>query len=789
MQIGSVTIGEEVQVVTVVSTNGEDLTAGTFALVYIGNENPRPLVQTRKNSPEVSILDRNFSVPNVNDFLSIGGVVYQIARVDSILNITLYSPFSGGYTDVVEAIYVAYPSSVLSYNATSAEVEAHLQSQLIPNTTSGPWFNFSNIFSVAVQRLTYGRAFYVTFTGEMFSQQQSLLMPLTVLNSSFSVTNLTAFGTTHAPNFARVNLTVQRLMSASSLIAGEPIFVRVGAVNSVGLGPTKLCVVSAHGTSSGSIAPRSPPGLPYLPLVYSLPLSNGNLLKVTWSMGENYGGSITAFGVEWIVTPFVDWKNFSSAIIPSSLFGSNITFEWNIPVVKNHSYSVRVRQYNDLGPSPPAWFKKITAGTPLTNSISTAADFYDGSQIALPTCTVGLDECLEGSTTVILARGLPGYPLLTVPAYSQRIAGPSFSRSWVEIYFDEPYSNGGYVDKFRVEWDETTSFTSPMLRIAETSAMQYNITGLSMGVTYYIRVFAHSSIGFGSPSAVYSFIPIQQPDPPFSPFLRMADGASSLIDFATSLNVSWKYPAVFGPDEVGDGGNAVTSYLVEWASAPFSEALPTIQQIELSTSSNSSTTSFSLQLDASNTISEVNSSVSAFIPVTASAWELQLILENMPNIAAVEVSKSTLGVYSTFLVTFAEIIDVPLLKIGPTSSDFGSTSTISITKVQNASFNGAMYSFVRVPAFPGSYSQSYLITNLSPGKLYYSRVAAANSLGYGGRRLTGPPSLEVPITQPSTPTQYDGPWNAPRVYLTGPSSVLLEIGPPEFGNLTLFFPA
>ena len=774
------------QLVNISSLNGEDLTAGTFVLVYLGDANPRPLVQTRLNSPEISILSSDTPLPRVNDFLVIGGVVYQIAGVKSLLNITLSTPIVGGSTDIVEAVYAAYPSSNLRYNATASEVEGHLQSQLVPNITSGPWFNFTNLFSVAVQRSSVGRSFYITFTGEMFSQEQPLLMPLSFSNSTFTVVNLTAFGTLHAPNFARTEMGVRRLMTADSLSPGTSVFIRVSALNSVGQGPSKLCLVSKDGTSAGSIVPRSPPGLPKLPLVFSPPLSKGAFLKVTWSMGENFGGTLMAFGIEWIVAPFAVWSGFQSVMIPVSQLQSNTSFEWYIPVTRNHSYSVRVRQYNDIGPSPPAWYAKVTSSTPLTTAFSTAADFHDGSQIALPTCTAGLDECVENSSTVILARGLPGYPVLTVPAYLQQVAGPSFSRSWVIVYFNEPSPNGGYVDKYRIEWDEFTTFSSPMLRTAVTSASQFNITNLSMGVTYYIRVFAHTSIGFGSSSAVYSFIPIQQPDPPLNPSLQTADGSTSLVEFATSLNVSWSYPAVFGPDEVGDGGNTVASYLIEWAKLPFSAAVPTIQSVVLTTTSQNSSTAFSLELDSPGKIYTVNSSVSAFIPITASAGDLQLILENMPNVAEVQVSKTVVGSISTYLITFSEINDVPLLKAGPASSDFASTSTLSISKVQNASFPGSSYSFDVVSASPGTYAQSYLITGLSPGELYYARVSAANALGYGARRLTGPPSLAVPVTQPSNPTQYEGPWGAPRVFLTGPSSVLLEIGPPEFGMYSLF---
>ena len=60
------------------------------------------------------------------------------------------------------------------------------------------------------------------------------------------------------------------------------------------------------------------------------------------------------------------------------------------------------------------------------------------------------------------------------------------------------------------------------------------------------------------------------------------------------------------------------------------------------------------------------------------------------------------------------------------------------------------------------------------------RVSAINALGFGIRRLTAPPMLQVPITQPSEPTQLEAVWAAPRAYLTTQSTVMVKIGPSAF---------
>lgn len=768
----SVTLGEEVQNVTIASTNGEDLTSGSFALIYPGVQNQQVLLQVRSGDGLVSVLSPGVTV-GVNDFLNIDDKLYQVINATSQLKVEIAPVFAGGFSDMVRATWIPYPSTMLNFNATSADVVAHLESQLVPGGNTGAYSNFSNLFDVAVERGSFGRSWLVTFKGEMFYEHVHPLAVLTLANSTFNVNGLTPFGTLHVPSFARTTVSVARLTAAAQLVPGVPLFVRVMAVNSAGVGPSEVCSTTAEGTGYGSIAPRSAPGLPSLPLVYAVPSSNGSQLRVTWGEGETYGGAISAYSIEWIALPFVSWSGFSSVSIPKTALTSSKTFERFIPVQPNTSYSVRVRQYNDRGSSPPSWFLNITDGSPYTNALAQAEDYREGAQVCLPTCVEGLDECVEANSRSILARGLPGYPVLVVPTPRQSIAAPSFDKASVTVHFSGSVSNGDYIHKFRVEWDERSTFDSPVKRSSVVSTTQLNIVGLAMGQTYFIRVFAHTSIGYGPASETYSFVPMQQPDAPRKPVVGTADDAADLATFARSLNVSWTYPAILGPDLVGDGGDAVISYLVEWSRLPFSSIVPSIQQVSVSYTSINST--FSLALATNADVNVLGSSVSAYIPVTASAAALKTILENMPNIASVVVTKTSGPLSGSWLITFSEATYVPLMTVS--TSDAG--NSVSVTSVQNSSFVNSFYGSVKVPA-SADFAQSYLIRDLLPGHVYYTRVSAGNSLGFGSRRVTAPASIAVPLTQPTLPTQIDGPWAVPRVYLTSPTSVLLQIGHPMF---------
>jgi hypothetical protein len=53
------------------------------------------------------------------------------------------------------------------------------------------------------------------------------------------------------------------------------------------------------------------------------------------------------------------------------------------------------------------------------------------------------------------------------------------------------------------------------------------------------------------------------------------------------------------------------------------------------------------------------------------------------------------------------------------------------------------------------------------------------------RRATAPGSHTVPITQPTIPSQLDGPWGTPRLFVASESSLLVAVGPSLFDGGSL----
>jgi hypothetical protein len=663
---------------------------------------------------------------------------------------------------------------------------------------------YVNNFVVARQSQDLGYSWIVTFKGEMFYDNVEELVVVSSVNLLGMLASTFRPFTVNKITTVLATTTVTSLASANDLPAGQNVFVRVVAINAVGVGPAKVATVGTNGTSMGSIVPRSPPGLPLDVTVYAVPASVGDQLLVTWSQGQTYGSAITHYTVEYCVNAAQSSSDVYSlgATVLASNYTGNYDYSTFISVTPFQDYTVRVKAYNGLGAAPPSWFLKV--GAHDTTSITEALDYQQGAQRAQSQCIIGLDECSEAAAFpaafVVLARGLPRSSSLSVPSYPTVDTAQSFTATSGFITFAVPSVNGNGVDKWRVEWWDTISPQNVFNAVVNTT--YYNITSLTMGHTYYIRVIAHSTAGYGESSSTYAFTPRQQPDAPFAPAVGVASYAPNMTAYATSLNVSWQHPQISSPDLVGGGGSPVLQYLVEWSKLPFSAMTPTVIVIDLHCVgySASFTQGFQLSLSTATDASKSHPSdyfttgqlpgagtyVSANIPATATAYDMQVILENMPNVAQVTVTKTSSINGPVWYVTFNEATEVPLFTVVDTTCTcHGSVLNPIISYSGAFSYSSsALYSWMNVTV-DGSVTDGstyFVIENLLPGETYYTRVSASNDLGFGPRRLTAPASFTVPVTQPTVPTQYEGDWGMPRLFRATPTSLLVKVGPSDFNG-------
>jgi len=159
----------------------------------------------------------------------------------------------------------------------------------------------------------------------------------------------------------------------------------------------------------------------------------------------------------------------------------------------------------------------------------------------------------------------------------------------LRVMFSPPADDGGdAVDKYLVEWDQYSNFSSgnshEVLYLAGGAPFTFTITNLKMGTAYYTRVTAHNSQGFGTKQATspVSEYPRQIPTSPTNVRLGVTSGTKLTVGFSAPTN---------------NGGDAVAKYLVEWdRSSSFSSLLsaPHKGSIELFGSQNMSYTINSL---------------------------------------------------------------------------------------------------------------------------------------------------------------------------------------------------
>jgi len=785
-------LGEEVQNVTVTSENGYPLDGGDFALVYVGPQSRKIRVVVSDGSSTVYILDS--SVVFADGFMSINKIIYQIDSVNG-QTVELRSSYNGGINDVVLAYYADFPSSLLYYDASYTDVKAHLEDQL-----SGLYQNYTDIFQVARLDHTYGHSWLVTFHGEMFSSNVDNLLVVSSASANdgytySGLTTLTANG--QSTRFAKT--TVEKLFVADAIKAGDALYLRIAAHNNVGLGESNIVVPSIHFNLNETITPRSLPGLPVNVTVWSVPTDNGTTLKVSWNQGESYGGMIDSYSVNI----FALTANTNTV---QNIEATNATsYETYVTVDAAESYVVSVSVENDLGPSSLGWFAKVSSLQ--TDSTAQNYDFYAGAQRAIPVCYDDLEECTESgfSSRVILARGLPGQPTLSVPLYPDVDVDRPFGDTWAMIYFTTADTNGDVIDKYRVEWGKSVTFLSDSISYAIVEGFEfYNITDLNIGEEYYVRVIPHSSAGYGTPSKSYPFTLHRQPDAPKNPTLQTNKVATKLDVYARSLLVQWNESQIDSVDNFGNGGNEITTYYVEWSKVNFSTLVPTIQTIFVPCD-NSSYEYFRVSLTTTNDNSMhhdgehyhqgeffiTGTSYSANIYSNSTAYDVKSILENMPNVGELEVTKSISSLGVTWTVTFIdEISTVPVLQVEYSNVVcFGTTYDPNITHTQVSSFSASsLYSWKDIEVTDET-ELSYTITDLLPGVSYYVRISAANDLGYGHRRDTAPSQLAVPKTRPSLSTQYEGVWGSPKIFVASKSSLLVKVGAPFFdgGSLTTNF--
>jgi hypothetical protein len=186
------------------------------------------------------------------------------------------------------------------------------------------------------------------------------------------------------------------------------------------------------------------------------------------------------------------------------------------------------------------------------------------TNIAFPTTTAYTATGLTNGIRYyfrIVARNAAGWgPASTVvnafpvgPPTAPRQPGATPGDGSVQVTWLAPANSGGYlIDRYAVQI--STSGTSAWTNIAFTAVGETSYlatAGMGNGTTYYFRVLAHNTFGWGPASPVVGATPRTVPNAP-----RFFTASPA----ANAVNLSWQPPS-------SDGGAAITGYEVQWRGA------------------------------------------------------------------------------------------------------------------------------------------------------------------------------------------------------------------------------
>ena len=309
------------------------------------------------------------------------------------------------------------------------------------------------------------------------------------------------------------------------------------------------------------------------------------------------------------------------------------------------------------------------------SSGSSASSATDNSNIAafVSQNTIGILS-VPGSPTSVVA--VSGNASLAVAWVAPKSTGSSVITDYLVKYS----SNGGST------W---TTFTDPV-----STATSVNVTGLTNGTAYVIRVYARNADGSSLPSA--NSAPATPATVPGSPTSVVA------VSLNTSLAVAWTAPT-------STGGSAITDYLVKYSS------------------NNGVAGSWILFRDPVSTAT----SVIVTGLTNGTAYVIKVIARNavdisLPSANSAPVTAGTVPGRPTSVVAFHSNTSLAVTWIAPDSTG---GSPITNYLVQYSSTGGVAGTWTQYSTGSPITATSCTVTGLTNGTAYVIKVIARNSVG------------------------------------------------------------
>ena len=386
-------------------------------------------------------------------------------------------------------------------------------------------------------------------------------------------------------------------------------------------------------------------------------------VNVAWSAPSDPGGPGVAINRYQLVARSSGVSDITCATTNGSTFTASCTSLQN-----SRSYTFLVRAENLRG-----WGSDATAGT--------ATPFTVPSQMSAPTVTEG-----NGSLSV----------------------------AWTP-----PDNNGSIINNYTIQIATAATSTRSWSTLGNYTGTSANITGLSNGTPYVLRIWANNAAGAGVASVESS-----SRTPRTSPSAPLSLTATSVAN--QQVNLSWQPPA-------SNGGVALTDYIVEFDSGTgrysvFNDGSGTGTTASVTSLTNGTSYTFRVKARNSANLESSYSNVIIATPVT--------------------VPSAPTSVNTTWPSCAAECSGRLVVNWVPPTNNGGTSLTEHI--VQVAIKPGVSESPVwSTAATVGGSDTTVTLAGLTDGTTYIVRVAARNSVGISSyveestgkapRRLAGRP--------------------------------------------------
>jgi len=270
----SVEIGTEIQSIILNSTMNTAISAGSFKVIYAGEQTKgvNLLFDTNLTVAKVIMYDGNYEA-KVGDYVRISDFISRIIYIEGAF-ITLEERYNREVSYVpVKGFFNTPPESCFSptFDGSALSMQMHIAE----NFDHSP---FDESISVSREMFSrsngFGTIYRITFSGPSFHKATEQLY-LSMCTDGFEVDGLPSLS---------ASVIIRTEMESGSIIAGEPTYVQIGAVNKHGTGEFAI-------TQPYSIIPMSLPGLAQNCRVYAVP-STPSSLKVEWDGVTSLHGSI-----------------------------------------------------------------------------------------------------------------------------------------------------------------------------------------------------------------------------------------------------------------------------------------------------------------------------------------------------------------------------------------------------------------------------------------------------------------------------------------------------------------